>query len=313
MLKPVKITPIEETKPLTLEEGLEIFQNEYMPARGYATKTRVDYTRDLQSLISFLHGRNAMTWEEVTLRDLNAFLADLDRKGIKPASRNRKADVFKTFFKFLRQLGAIRENTAAALIPPGVPEREKRFLNEEEFQALLAQVNNTRDRAIIVTFLQTGTRLSELSGLTIYDVELPRRITRNPEDVGFIRIKRKGGKEVSVPLNWKACKALQTHIKEQEARSKDQDQSTALFQNKFGGPLSARAIEQLVKKYLDKAKIKNASVHTLRHTMATHYVAKGGDLRSVQAMLGHESLTTTEQYVTLAKKAQRKMVQDLAL
>ena len=86
-----------------------------------------------------------------------------------------------------------------------------------------------------------------------------------------------------------------------------------LFLNKYGEPLSGRSIQRMVEKYLKQANIKNASVHSLRHTMATHYLAKGGDIRSVQNMLGHASLETTQIYAGLAKKVQKKMVQDFAL
>ena len=87
----------------------------------------------------------------------------------------------------------------------------------------------------------------------------------------------------------------------------------AAFLSKFGNPLSGRSIQRMVRKYLEQAGIEGASVHSLRHTMATHYLAKGGDIRSVQSMLGHSSLETTQKYACLVKKVQRKTVQDLAL
>jgi site-specific recombinase XerD len=193
-----------------------------------------------------------------------------------------------------------------------VPRKERRFLTEQEYQALLAQVTNIRDRAIIELFLQTGVRLSELTNLTLNDVELPKRITKDPENVGLLHVRRKGAKEVVLPLNWKACEALAAWLKERKGE-KETGTSEALFISKFRRSLTPRAIRYLVKKYLKRAGIKGASVHTLRHTMATHYLAKGGDLKSVQEMLGHESLETTQIYIGLAKKVQRRMVQELAL
>ena len=97
------------------------------------------------------------------------------------SNRNRKAYAIKTFFGFLEQAGFIRTNPASALIPPTIPQKERRFLREEEYQSLLAQAHTSRDRAILEVFLQTGLRLSGLTHLMVNDVELPRRITKDPE------------------------------------------------------------------------------------------------------------------------------------
>jgi len=299
---------------LGLWEGLEEFSTVYMPARNYSTRTREEYRRDLEDLIRFLENRGIQSWSVVGLRDLQHYLAELDRRRLKPSSRNRKTYAIKTFFKYLHQAGHLKDDPARALIPPTVPRKERRFLNEQEYQALLAQVTNIRDRAILELFLQTGIRLSELAGLTLHDVELPRRITRDPESVGLLRVRRKGAKEVVLPLNWKACEALAAWLKERKGMVGEETGALdALFVSKFRRPLTPRAIRYLVKKYLKRAGIEDASVHTLRHTMATHYLARGGDLKSVQEMLGHESLETTQIYVGLAKKVQRRMVQELAL
>jgi site-specific recombinase XerD len=240
-------------------------------------------------------------------------MADLDRRHLEPSSRNRKTYAIKTFFHFLHQAGYIRSNPASELIPPTIPQKERRFLREDEYQALLAQAHASRDRAILEVFLQTGLRLSELTHLTIGDLELPRRITKDPENVGFLKVRRKRGKEVLLPLNWKACEALSGWLVEREQWVGRESTEQALFVSRFRKMMTSRAIRFLVEKYMERANIHGASVHTLRHTMATHYLAKGGDLKSVQEMLGHESLETTQIYLGLAKKVQRKMVQDLAL
>jgi len=126
-------------------------------------------------------------------------------------------------------------------------------------------------------------------------------------------VRRKRGKEVLLPLNWKACEALSAGLAEREQWAGRESTEQALFISKFRKVMTSRAIRYMVEKYLDRAGISSASVHTLRHTMATHYLAKRGDLKSVQEMLGHESLETTQIYLGLAKKVQRKMVQELAL
>ncbi len=123
-----------------------------------------------------------------------------------------------------------------------------------------------------------------------------------------MRVRRKGGRVESIPLNYKACQALASYLK---VRPKIDE--AGLFISKFGTSMSPRAIEQMVTKYLKEARIAGASVHTLRHTMATHHVARGTDLKTVQETLGHASLATTTIYVSLAKNAQRKALQEHAL
>ncbi len=298
---------------LTLGAGLAHFKSVYMPARNYSKRTREEYESDLSDLISFLTLRNLAAWQVVGLRDLQSYLADLDRRGLASASRNRKTYSIKTFFGFLTQSGYLRKNVAAELIPPTVPHKDRRFLSEDEYQRVLSNVSRVRDRAVLELFLQTGLRLSELVNLDTTDPELPKRVSKDPENVGMIRVHRKRGKEVYLPLNWKVCEALSTWLRERQQMVEERDGDGALFISKFRHRMSPRAVRYLVVKYLDQAGIHGASVHTLRHTMATHYLAKGGDLRSLQEMLVHESIETTQIYLGLAKKVQRRMVQEFAL
>ncbi len=300
-------------KPVSLEEGLAEFISIGMPVRNYAARTREEYTRDLRELIAFLHGRGISDWSRVSLWDLQVFLGELDIHGAQAATRNRKAHTIKSLFGFLEQAGAIAKNPTAELIPPHIPEKERRFLREAEYQALLAQVDDSRDRAIVIVLLQTGILLSELVTLRTFDVQLPQQITNRPEDVGFIRVRRRRGDEVSLPLNFKACEALSAWLAEREVWVQERQLlSEALFLSRIGTPLTPRGIRYRIKQYLTRAQIPGASVRTLRHTMAAHYLARGGDLKAVQDMLGVAE-QTVEVYANLAKKVQRKMVQDLAL
>ena len=182
-------------------------------------------------------------------------------------------------------------------------------MTEEEYQRLLrACSHRARDAAMIELFLQTGMRLSELARLQLHDIYIPKRISPDPEHTGSARIKRKGGKTETIPLNHKACKALAAYLKVRIDAG-----YAALFLSQFKQPMSTRAIQQRVEKYLTEAGIAGASVHTLRHTMATHHVARGTDLKTVQETLGHADLATTTIYVSLAKTAQRKALQEHAL
>jgi site-specific recombinase XerD len=301
-------------RSLSLRAGLRQFDDVYMPARNLAEKTRTEYRRDIRQLVAFLEGEGIEDWTQVGLNELQAYMAELDRRKQKPSTRNRKAYAIKTFFAFLLEGGYIDSKPSDRLVAPKIPGKEPRYLTEEEYNAMLAQITNNRDRAIVVLFLQTGLRLAEVTGLAVGDIDLPRRISKHPEDVGLVRLRRKGGKGVYLPLNWKACEALKSWLKERERLARRKYTTTdALFLSKYGEKLSERGIQRVVKKYLKRAGIEGATAHSLRHTSATHYLAKGGDIRSVQEMLGHESLETTQIYLSLAKKVQRKMVQELAL
>ncbi|HRN86778.1 MAG TPA: tyrosine-type recombinase/integrase [Candidatus Dojkabacteria bacterium] len=302
-------------KQLSLLAGLVEFETVYMPARDLASRTRGEYKRDILGLVEFLEGRGTGYWHEVGLPDLQAYLADLDRQKAKPSTRKRKTYSIKAFFSFLAQNGYVsKPHVASELIPPKVPKEERRFLSEDEYNALLAQITSPRDRAIVTMFLQVGLRLEELASLNVYALQLPKRISKSLDDVGMVKVYRKGSNIEYLPLNWKVCQALNVWLKERERLVKRKGLTAeTLFLNKYGEPLSGRSIQRMVEKYLKQANIKNASVHSLRHTMATHYLAKGGDIRSVQNMLGHASLETTQIYAGLAKKVQKKMVQDFAL
>ena len=294
-----------------VEEAIRLFTVVGMPARGLSARTRVEYGNDLAEFARFLADRGLSQLGEVSLRYLEAYLAHLDGRGLKASSINRKAQTLKSFFRFLCDHGMLAQNIAARLVPPRIPRREPRFLSESEYKELLRACSHSpRDAALIELLLQTGMRLSEVAGLTWADVELPAKVTPEPNNVGYARITRKGGKVVLVPLNYKACRVLKTWKASKHKRAAGCD---ALFVSKYGLSLSARAIQDTVAKHLAAAKISGASVHSLRHTMATHHVAQGTDLKTIQETLGHADLATTALYVSLAKQAQRRALQEHAL
>jgi len=293
----------------TLEQALGHYETVFMPARNYAAKTRVNYRNDVADLVKFLQGSGPKRPQEVSLNDLEAYMADLDRRGLTGSTRVRKTYAIKSFFAFLEQYGYIAHNAAQSLIPPKKEQKERRVLTESEYKALLRAVShNTRDAAIIELLLQTGIRLSELAKLTLHDVELPRRITRDSDNMGVLLVKGKGGKERTIPLNYKACRALKAYLK-----IRPKVDHGGLFVTKFGTAMGSRSFQYTVKKYLNEAGIKGASVHTLRHTFATHHVAKGTDLRAVQEALGHEDIKTTSIYTHLVQKVMKKQLQEHAL
>jgi site-specific recombinase XerD len=301
---------LQEVGPVgTVRQAVVLFETVGMPARNLSSRTRTEYSNDLADLLSFLEARGTTMLAGVSLPHLEEYQADLDHRGQKPSTRNRKTHSIKTFFSFLDRHGVLQNNPALKLIPPRANKKEPRYLSEEEYRRLLRSCShNARDAAIIEVFLQTGIRLSELANLTVEDLELPARITRDPDNTGSATIRRKGGKLVTIPLNYKACQALASWLK-----VRPRVEYRQVFISKFHTPISPRAIQYTIAGYMRDAGITGASVHTLRHTMATHHVAQGTDLKTVQETLGHASLQTTTIYVQLAKKAQRKALQEHAL
>lgn len=298
-----------DPQELTLAGALRLFENVYMASRNLGAKTRREYRTDVAQLISFLAKGGTTKPEKVGLADLQGFLAELDAKGLTGITRRRKTSSIKSFFGFLHSNGLVSNDPSKQLIPPEREHKEPRFLTTQEYRALLrACAYHTRDAAIIELILQTGIRLSEAARLTIDDVELPERINRNPANTGSITIRGKRRKQRTLPLNYKACRAIKAWL-----IARPDVESSALFVSEFRQPLGPRGIQKTVAKYLKDAGIKNASVHTLRHTFGTHHVAKGTDLRTVQEALGHASLQTTSIYVSTAKEAMKRDLQEHAL
>ena len=294
---------------VTFDGAIELFESVYMASRNLTGRTRVEYRRDVQQLADFLAKRGGVKPEQVNLTHLQAFLAELDAQGLSGVTRRRKTASIKAFFGFLTTSELIPHNPTLQLVPPEREHKEPRFLTTQEYRALLrACAHQTRDAAIIELILQTGIRLSEAARLAIHDIELPLRINRDAANTGSMFIQGKGRKNRTLPLNYKACRALKTWL-----NIRPDIDDPALFVTKFSEPMGARSIQNVVKKYMDEAGIKNASVHTLRHSFATHHVAKGTDLRTVQEALGHADLKTTSIYVSTAKEVMRRDLQNNTL
>ena len=287
------------------------FQDEYLTARNLAPLTRVNYASDLKQLQRYLCDELGLeTVDQVQPRYLQGFLVTLDRRGLRGSSRRRKVATIRTFFRFLVQQGILPASPAEELLPPEREREERRVLSETEYKRLMAAVQHeVRDGAILEVLLQTGIRQSECAAITLGDLQLPARISRDAGNVGSLRVHGKGRKERIVTLNYKACRALKAYL----AMRPKIDDEDALFLTKFEKPLGTRSIRNIVAKYLMEAGIPGASTHALRHTFATHHVRKGTKLDVVRQALGHESLATTSVYVGLAREVMDQELQKNAL
>ena len=296
--------------PTTFEDALGQYRELLLASRNLAPKTRREYTNDLTDLFAFLRSRHHIaTVAKVERLHLESYLAELDARGLTGNTRRRKVASIRSLFGFLTDQGLIPVDPARRLIPPEREHLQPRVLTEGEYKRLqLACAHETRDAAVIELLLQTGMRLSELASVKLSDFDLPAKITRDEGNVGSVHVVGKGRKDRTITLNWKACKAIKAYL---QARPKLD--APELFMTKFNESLGPRGIQHVVAKYLGDADIQNASVHTLRHTFATHMVRKGTKLGVVQQALGHASLETTAIYVNLAREVMDKELQANAL
>ena len=291
----------------TLEQAFSLYKRLGLRLSAKAQRTRVEYENDLAGLLSFLAANGITKVTQVTLTHLKVYQAELERRGYKASTRNRKTYAIKGFFSFLREYAVVKEDIAAGLIPPLVERGEPRFLSEDEYTRLLQVCSgNARDAAIVELFLQTGIRLSELVDLTVRDLSFPSTTKPDAMPAGFIRINR-GGAHVTIPLNHKAVNALRKWLEIREPVS-----DTVLFLTAVHKPMGKRAVQLMLQKYLAEAGIENASVQTLRHTMAVHHIARGTPVKTVAEILGDHP-DTVQGYMAAARKVHQRALQENAL
>lgn len=233
----------------------------------------------------------------VTAKHLEQFSAWLAEIGFTPLSQARIISGVRSFYRFLLLEGFIKESPADFLEPPKTGRKLPVVLSPEEIDGMIAAIERTtsageRDVAMLETLYSCGLRVSELVGLRINDVHF---------DEAYVKVLGKGNKERLVPLGNRAMKHLKIYKNEVRVHGVVQPQfRDIMFLNLRGSMLSRQSVFLLIKKLAQQTGIqKNISPHTFRHSFATHLVEAGADLRAVQEMLGHESITTTEIYTHL--------------
>ncbi len=253
------------------------------PSSGLATQTE---TRLEQLIIS------------ATTEDVRSYMVVLNDKQYSPSTTARKLATLRSFYKFLVKRSYITGNPVTAVRTPKQEKKLPKFLEYEDVKRLLETppADNwlgARDRAIMETLYSTGIRVSELTGLNIEDVDFLSEV---------IHVRGKGKKERIAPVGSSALQSIQSYMefRNRRAQSNSNFDSRVLFVNKHGKRLSTRSVRRKMDKYLKLAGLDPAiSPHTLRHSFATHMLNGGADLRSVQELLGHQSLSTTQIYTHL--------------
>ena len=286
----------------SVEHHIHEFLAHLAVERNLSPRTVEAYHRDLSQFSTWLDGQDLQLdgVERATLRN---YLGARRDKGLSPRSSARALSALRGFFRFLVQTEVLSADPTLNLRSPSLWQTVPHSLSSDEIETLLAAPDTSttlglRDRAMLETLYATGLRVSELVGLTLDRVRL---------DPGFVRVIGKGRNERLVPLGFSAISSIEDYL--QHARSKlNQRRLPQLFLNHRGGPLTRQGFWKILRGHGVRAGISSQiSPHIIRHSFATHLVENGADLRSVQMMLGHASLTTTEIYTHVARERMRRL------
>ena len=271
-------------------------------ARNCSEHTVASYRRALDDFAAFLKRREIIErFPTVSRLDLRAYLADCRERGLAKRTVAHRVAVLRSFWRYLVREGLAEANPAQALRSPRLDRSIPGFLSVAEVESLVtappaANWQGLRDRAILETLYASGLRVSELVGMNLDDVDLAGE---------SMSVRGKGKKERLVPLGGPSARAIGDYVEAVAGERRRRGWSPkAVFLNKAGKRLSARGVQRMLAKYAAEAGLKgDVSPHTLRHSFATHLLDNGADLRSVQELLGHASLATTQIYthVTTAR------------
>lgn len=275
---------------------LSSFKAYLLLERAMAANTIAAYEHDVSMLLAFLEAnRPGKKLEEITLADLQDFLEYINDLELATYSQARIISGVKAFFRFLMLEDVIKEDPTELLQAPRLRKTLPEALTIEEVNASISAIpldkpEGHRNRAMLETLYSCGLRVSELTGLLVSNLYL---------DLGYLRVIGKGNKERLVPIGEEAARQINFYRQHMRAQLKIADKAKdVLFLNRRGGAISRVMVFNIIKEAAQKANIsKNVYPHIFRHSFATHLVANGADLRAVQQMLGHSSITTTEIYL----------------
>ncbi len=276
-----------------MNELLESFIKHLSDERNYSEHTVKAYRGDLENFRDFLL-KEEKKIEDADIATINAYVSTLYGKN-SPASVERKISAIRSFFSYLVRKDIVAQNPAKLVRTPKKEKHLPVFLSVDEVFNLVDLKDpeqsplRVRDRAVLELLYSSGLRVSELAGATLADLSIGEAI---------IRVRGKGNKERIVPVGSKALSALGEYL---DIREELKPVSDRIFLNSRGGGITTRSLARIIKKYgLVSGISKNVSPHVLRHSFATHLLAGGADLRAIQEMLGHASLSTTQRYTHLS-------------
>lgn len=283
---------------------LRAYQRYLKLQRNYTPNTLDAYSRDVEKLLSYIDGEGIKA-ENVKLEDLQHFAASLHDIGVTARSQCRILSGIRSFYKFLVTDGYIEDDPTELLESPQLGDHLPEVLSVEEIDMIesaidLSKWEGHRNKAIIEVLFSCGLRVSELTNLKLSNLYL---------DEEYVRVEGKGRKERLVPISQKAIKELGFWFDDRRLMTIKKGEEDYVFLNRRGAHLTRTMILIMVKKYADEAGIrKTISPHTFRHSFATALLEGGADLRVIQAMLGHESIGTTEIYTHIDTHTLREAI-----
>ncbi len=276
--------------------------------KGLSKNTSAAYSRDLARYLDFLDQERKQTPAEVGPLEVAKFMGALKDRGISARSRARNLSAIRMFHKFLMVENYADSSPASIIEAPRTANKLPHFLTGPEVEALLAacsgnKADDIRDLAMLELLYATGLRVSELVNLKLREVNLQS---------GYLLTVGKGDKERLVPIGESACQKVSRYLQEVRASQDPLDRNPHLFLSRLRDAMSRQAFWNIIKKRALSAGIrKNISPHTLRHSFATHLLENGADLRSVQIMLGHADLATTQIYTHVTRERLKRLHQQI--
>ncbi|MDP1768853.1 MAG: tyrosine recombinase XerC [Nitrospirota bacterium] len=283
-----------------MDDAIRHFMTFLNLERHASPETVRNYGSDLRQFHAFMKterpGLSTLIPSTVTTESVRAYLHWLDRKHEKSTSIARKLATLRSFYRFLQREALVVLNPAEPIRTPKQPKHLPRVLTKDDAAALMdfpaGQTGSSlRDCALLETLYSTGARVSELVGINLEDLRLSE---------GLVHLRGKGRKERIVPIGSVALKAIHSYRASLKPPANSPQPSAPVFLNVRGGRLTTRSVARIVACYSNRLTGGSVSPHTLRHSFATHLLDEGADLRSIQEMLGHVSLSTTQKYTHLA-------------
>ena len=274
------------------------YRNYLAEEKQASTNTLSSYLRDLTQFQSWLMNKGSMDLRKVKKEAVAEYLEYMTQQGKSPATVTRGIASIKSFYAYMVQSGTMKTNPAKTVSAAKVERKIPEILTSKEVELFLEQPKcvdekGYRDHAMLELLYATGIRVSELISLDVSDVNLT---------VGFIRCRGKE-KDRMIPLYQAAIKALQDYLRDIRPRIVANEEESALFVNMNGERMSRQGFWKIIKYYQEKAEIeKEITPHTLRHSFAVHLLQNGADLRSIQEMLGHADMSSTQIYTQVVKK-----------
>jgi integrase/recombinase XerD len=281
-----------------MKELIENFMDYLSVERGLSSNTILSYREDLNAYLDFMEKNGVDSLSRINREDITNFMFAQKDRGISANSVARRLAAIRMFHRFLVRERIVKNDPSFLVDSPKLWKKIPDTLSLNEVEALISQPDvrdsqGIRDKAILETLYATGMRVSEIVNLKTDGINL---------EVGFLRCFGKGRKERVVPLGKKAIASIRRYLEICRPALLKNKQSEYLFLSRFGSMISRQSLWKLIKKYAKSAKIKkNIRPHILRHSFATHLLEHGADLRSVQEMLGHSNISTTQIYTHINK------------